>query len=68
MVPEGIVEKRVRQLDLFQERTSHLERLPRQTRKIVVELTADLIAVVWQATRETRAAMYPTAPREPGDE
>ena len=64
MVPEGIVEKSARQLDLFQKRTSHLDRLPRQTRQVVVELTADLIATVWKATREARAA----AQREFSDE
>ena len=63
MAPEGIVKKGERQLDLFQQRTSHLERLPRQSRKIVVELTADLIAAVWQAGREAHVAQ-----QERGDE
>lgn len=64
MMPEGIVKKSARQLDLFQKRTSRLERLPPQTKQVVVELTADLIAAVWQATCEARAA----AQRELGDE
>ena len=63
MVPEGIVKKGERQLDLFQQRTSHLERLSPQTREIVVELTADLIAAVWHAWREARVAQ-----QERGDE
>ena len=54
--------KRTQQLDLFQERTAHLERLSCQAREVVVELTADLIAVVWQATR---AARQPAVQREP---
>ena len=64
MMPEGMVKNSARQLDLFQKRTSHLERLPPQTKQVVVELTADLIAAVWQATREARAAAQP----ELGDE
>ena len=64
MMPEGTVKNSARQLDLFQKRTPHLERLPRQTRQKVEELTAELIAAVWQATREARAA----AQRELGDE
>ena len=64
MMPEGTVKNSARQLDLFQKRTPHLERLPRQTRQKVEELTAELIAAVWQATLEARAA----AQRELGDE
>ena len=56
MVAEGIVKKGERQLDLFQQRTSHLERLSPRTREGVVELTADLIAAVWQARRKARVA------------
>ena len=63
MVAEGIVNKGERQLDLFQRRTSHLKRLSPHTREIVVELTADLIAAVWQARREVRVAQ-----QERGDE
>ena len=63
MVPEGIVKKGKRQLDLFQRRKSHLERLSPDTREIVVEFTADLIAAVWQAMREPRVAQ-----QERGDE
>lgn len=63
MVPEGIVKKGERQLDLFRQRTCNLERLSPQTREIVVELTADLIAAVWQARREAHMA-----PQERGDE
>ena len=64
MAPEGIVKKSARQLDLFQPPTSRLERLPPQIREVVVELTADLIAAVWQARSETRVA----ARQEHGDE
>ena len=64
MMPEVMVKNSARQLDLFQKRTSHLERLPRQTRQVVEELTAELIAAVWQATREVRAAAH----RELGNE
>ena len=64
MMPEVMVKNSARQLDLFQKRTPHLKRLPRQTRQRVEELTAELLAAVWQATREARAA----AQRELGDE
>lgn len=65
MPPEDmVVDKSARQLDLFQKRTSHLERVPPKIRQVVVELTADLIAAVWQATCEARTA----AQREIGDE
>ena len=65
MVREGIVGKRTQQLQLFQERTTHLEGAPQPTKDAVVGLLADLIATLWEATL---AARQPAPKREPDDE
>ena len=53
MIPNQSSQRHPDQLHLIWENTPSLIKLPQETRKTLIEITSELIAVYWQETQNT---------------